>query len=123
MSFLKIDYIYDIYIEKSILDSILPRIQFSIPPAGFLTNVLLQFELNWLDNEIAQSCPHLNVHYHRHIHEVYISNCSSAREISSIFSKLGLEGVIYYIKPGGLTNCFVGQIGVTKKGKIIVQYA
>lgn len=38
VSFLKIDYIYDIYIEKSILDSILPRIQFSIPPAGFLTS-------------------------------------------------------------------------------------
>lgn len=32
-------------------------------------------------------------------------------------------GSIEYIKPGTYSICFIGRIGLTKKGRIIVQYA
>lgn len=91
--------------------------EFSIPPAGFLTNVLLNLELNKLDNEIAKFFP--SIKSNRYIHFVYISNCGE-NEISSLVKKLSLAGVIYSIKPGTHANCFVGKIGLTKKGKIYV---
>ncbi|KAL6496733.1 hypothetical protein OROHE_025391 [Orobanche hederae] len=96
--------------------------QFSIPPAGLLTNVLLNFELFRLDNEIASLYPDIYQNYRRHIHEIYIYNCNREKEISSLFVKLCVEGNLHYIKPGLSAKCFVGNIGLTQKGRIYVKY-
>lgn len=98
-------------------------LSFSIPPVGLLTNVLLNFELFRLDNEIAELYPDIYHNSRRHIHEVYIYNCSRDKERSSLLFKLCLQGYLYYIKPGIRAKCFVGKIGLTKKGRIYVQYA
>ncbi|KAL6579084.1 hypothetical protein OROMI_009300 [Orobanche minor] len=125
LEFLKneIDYIEieNIEIDPVEIDNLVIP-QFSIPPAGLLTNVLLNFELFRLDNEIASLYPDIYQNYRRHIHEIYIYNCNREKEISSLFVKLCVEGNLHYIKPGLSAKCFVGNIGLTQKGRIYVTY-
>lgn len=112
-SFLNIEFKYRVDNE---LKDLLSDLRFGIPPGGLLSFVLL---LNSLDSEIA----HLNLRYYRNMNEVYIFNCKSVREISEILYKLGLEGSIDLIKPGTYTMCFVGRVGLNRKGQVYVEYS
>lgn len=92
----------------------------SIPPIGYLSDILLNIMVSELDNEFIALYPSIN--YCRHVSEVYISNYGDITEddIYSLLDKLGLCGDLYSIRPGNKTKCLIGDIGISNSGNIYI---
>lgn len=98
---------------------------FSIPPLTILTNVLLNFEFNKLDDLITDTYDKID--YNRYMNEVYITNLDEKDFKcliieSELFESLGLVARVYHIKPGTKAPCFLnrGRVGLDINGTIYV---
>lgn len=127
--------INELYLLGPIFDLILSFIQpeyddsydlpFSIPPLTILTNVLLNFEFNKLDDLITDTYDKID--YNRYMNEVYITNLDEKDFKcliieSELFESLGLVARVYHIKPGTKAPCFLnrGRVGLDINGTIYV---
>ena len=102
----------------------------NIPPAGFLTDVILNIALSDFDMEFQSLFPELK--FTRYVNEVLVyfptSECMHVKHyllfeelVLSIFEKLNLSGKFRCLNPGdGPVPCLGGVVCVSPDGKIQV---
>lgn len=96
----------------------------SIPPLTMLTNVLLNYEFNKLDDLVADTYDKID--YNRHMNEAYITNIDEKDlkylKECGIFEYLGLVAHIYSIKRGTNAPCFLDRrrVGLDINGNIYI---
>lgn len=103
-------------------------IEFSIPIAGLITQVLLNYALIEFDEEFRRVFPQLE--YIRYVQEVFVSFPSTCtyssqtfesfeQQVFCLFKQLNLDGKILSIVPGDApVPCYGGKVWVSQDGII-----